>query len=235
MWCVLDLPDDILEHIAAQFGFMDTRTIRMMETAHPVFSRRGDDGLSVCSHRCKVLFESSLTETRFDPEMSWMDNLVECKYDMCADLCGAAYKLRPGRILMPLTWRQGKRALYGAFSLKDYAWLSRNIGPMIENHLVTISPETYRSWNRLEQGHRLRFQYEESIYLMIDNCLQAIHCGVRPRVFARHLNSILQKRPSLEQECREAAETRRKVVLYYQKERKNYCVPERHAKWIKLE
>ena len=232
MRCVLDLPDDILQHIAAQFGFMDTRTIRMMETTHPVFGRKGKDGLSICSYRCKELFKDSLTETRVNREMTWMDNVMECKYDMCADLCGVAYKLRSGRVFM---WRQGKRALYGALSLKDYSWLSRNIGPMIETYLIRVTPATYRAWSALEQGHRLRFQYEQSIYLMIDNCLQAIQSKVRPVTFVRHLNAILKKRQALEQECSTAAEIRRKLVLYYQKERKNYCLADKHSRRIKLE
>ena len=232
MSCVLDLPTDILQHIAAQFGFLDTRSIRMMETALPVFGKKASDGLSICSYRCKELFQDSLTETRINREISWMDNVMECKYDMCADLCGVAYKLRSGRVVM---WRQGKRALYGALSLKDYRWLSRNIGPMIDTYLVSVTPSTFRTWSELEQGYRLRFQYEQSLYLMVDNCLQAIEEKVRPLTFVKHLNAILKKRRIIEQECSIAREIREKVVLYYQRERKNYCLADKHSRQIKLE
>jgi hypothetical protein len=236
---LLDLPVDLMHHIVSFVGMRGTRTLRALNTTHPAFSKGTGVELSVCENRCRDLFRESLSETQYVPTMSWINNLAECKNDICTELCWVAYKIKAGRGVL---WKQGRIALKAAFLLDDFTWLRKNLPLVIDIYLGPSfgSKRMFDIWRSSPIGDITRRNYEGSLFLMIDNCLNSMQNRVRPHVCASLLSRILDygfKRDGVDgiYKCgKEGRALYDKVLRYYRDVRPRYCLLRRYEKRIQI-
>jgi len=220
-------------------GMRDVRTLRMLNTTHPLFSQGYKGELSVCENRCRDLFRMSLLDTKYIPSSSWMTNLVECKSDMGCELCWVAYKMKTGQGML---WNQGRIAFKAAYLLEDYHWLRKNLPQAIDIYLGPSfgGERMFELWDRSQRGPVTRKNYEESLFLMIDNCLQSMQSKVRPHVSAALLSRILDFRfkrngeNGIYMSCKEGRRLYDRVLRHFKEVRPEYCLLSRYEKRIQI-